>query len=112
MFNGDIGQVVGIDPVEREVTVRFDTREVGYDFGELDELSLAYAITIHKAQGATLDSALIDVGDNTFEAGQAYVALSRVKSIDALYIHDLKADAFWTHSQVTDFYRTVRHTSE
>ena len=70
-------------------------------------LRLAWACTIHKAQGATLDSALIDVGDNTFEAGQAYVALSRVKSLDSLYIHALKADAFWTHSQVTDFYRTL-----
>ena len=87
--------------------------ESGSEVGrEQIPLRLAWACTIHKAQGATLDSALIDVGDNTFEAGQAYVALSRVKSIDALYIHDLKADAFWTHSQVTDFYRTVRHTSE
>ena len=70
-------------------------------------LRLAWASTIHKSQGATLDSALIDVGDNTFEAGQAYVALSRVKSLESLYIHALKADAFWTHSQVTDFYRKL-----
>jgi len=70
-------------------------------------LRLAWACTIHKAQGATLDSALIDVGDNTFEAGQAYVALSRVKSLDSLYIHALKASAFWTHGQVTDFYRRL-----
>ena len=52
VFNGDIGQVVGIDPVEQEVTVRFDQREVAYDYGELDEVSLAYAITIHKSQGS------------------------------------------------------------
>jgi ATP-dependent DNA helicase PIF1 len=75
-------------------------------------LRLAWACTIHKAQGSTLDSALIDVGDNTFEAGQAYVALSRVKSLDSLDIHALKADAFWTHSQVTDFYSTLHHKSE
>ena len=49
VFNGDIGQIVEIDPVEREVTIRFDQREVIYDFGELDEVSLAYAITIHKS---------------------------------------------------------------
>jgi exodeoxyribonuclease V alpha subunit len=52
VFNGDIGQIVNIDHVEREVTIRFDQREVVYDFGELDEISLAYAITIHKSQGS------------------------------------------------------------
>ena len=52
VFNGDIGQIVRIDPVGREVTVNFDSREVVYDFGELDEVSLAYAITIHKSQGS------------------------------------------------------------
>jgi len=52
VFNGDIGQIAKIDPVEREVTIRFDQREVSYDFGELDEISLAYAITIHKSQGS------------------------------------------------------------
>jgi exodeoxyribonuclease V alpha subunit len=52
VFNGDIGQIVKIDPVEKEVTIRFDQREVVYDYGELDEISLAYAITIHKSQGS------------------------------------------------------------
>jgi exodeoxyribonuclease V alpha subunit len=52
VFNGDIGQIVGIDPIEKEVAIRFDQREVLYDYGELDEISLAYAITIHKSQGS------------------------------------------------------------
>jgi len=43
----DIGQVVKIDSVEREATIRFDQREVVYDFWEIDEVSLAYAITIY-----------------------------------------------------------------
>ena len=51
VFNGDIGQIVKIDPVEREVTIRYDQREIVYDFGELDEVTLACAITIHKSQG-------------------------------------------------------------
>ena len=67
-------------------------------------LRLAYALTIHKAQGATLDCALIDVGMNTFEYGQAYVALSRVKSIDCLYIHEVTAGAFRAHPLVKTFY--------
>src|SRR5439155_18023581 len=59
VFNGDIGQIVKIDPVEREVTVRFDPREVLYDFGELDQVALAYAITIHKAQGSEFHAVVL-----------------------------------------------------
>jgi len=70
-------------------------------------LRLAYAITIHKAQGATLDCALIDVGDSTFEFGQAYVALSRVKDLDSLYIHDLDSGAFRAHPKVKEFYSVI-----
>jgi ATP-dependent DNA helicase PIF1 len=68
-------------------------------------LRLAYALTIHKAQGASLDSALIDVGSATFEYGQAYVALSRVRSLDALYIHDIEKAAFRVHPAVKEFYQ-------
>jgi ATP-dependent DNA helicase PIF1 len=68
-------------------------------------LKLAYAITIHKSQGASLDSALIDIGSNTFEYGQAYVALSRVRSLDALYIHAFETKAIRAHPRVIDFYK-------
>jgi len=71
-------------------------------------LRLAYALTIHKAQGASLDSALIDVGPSTFEYGQAYVALSRVRSLEALYVHDLDRGAFRVHPAVREFYRGLR----
>jgi ATP-dependent DNA helicase PIF1 len=67
-------------------------------------LKLAYAVTIHKAQGATLDCALIDVGGRTFEYGQAYVALSRCKDLESLYIHDLEAEAFRANPKVKEFY--------
>jgi exodeoxyribonuclease V alpha subunit len=52
VFNGDLGIIVGIDPEESMLTVSFEGREVEYGFGELDELVLAYATTIHKAQGS------------------------------------------------------------
>jgi exodeoxyribonuclease V alpha subunit len=71
VFNGDIGQVVRIDPVEREIKVRFDLREVSYDFGELDELALAYAITIHKSQGSEFPAVVIPL------ATQHYMLLQR-----------------------------------
>jgi ATP-dependent DNA helicase PIF1 len=67
-------------------------------------LRLAYALTIHKAQGASLDAALVDVGPATFEFGQAYVALSRVRSLEGLWVHDLDARAFRIHPAVEDFY--------
>lgn len=71
VFNGDIGQIVKIDPVEREVTIRFDQREVVYDFGELDEIALAYAITIHKSQGSEFPAVVTPL------AMQQYLLLQR-----------------------------------
>jgi exodeoxyribonuclease V alpha subunit len=71
VFNGDIGQVVKIDPLEREATIRFDQREIVYDFGELDEISLAYAITIHKSQGSEFPAVVIPL------AMQQYLLLQR-----------------------------------
>jgi exodeoxyribonuclease V alpha subunit len=52
VFNGDVGRIAAIDETEREVVVDFDCRAVTYDFGELDELSLAFAMTVHKSQGS------------------------------------------------------------
>ena len=67
-------------------------------------LRIAYAITIHKSQGATLNCALIDLGSNVFEAGQAYVALSRVSSIEGLYIYDLDPSRIIADNKVKAFY--------
>ena len=52
VYNGDLGFVRAVDPEAGEVLVEFDGREVAYGFDELDELVLAYATTIHKAQGS------------------------------------------------------------
>jgi exodeoxyribonuclease V alpha subunit len=71
VFNGDIGIVERIDPVEHEVTIRFDGRMVNYDFGELDEIALAYAITIHKSQGSEFPAVVIPL------ATQHYMLLQR-----------------------------------
>jgi len=71
VFNGDIGQVTKMDVDEREMTISFDGREVIYDFNELDEVSLAYAITIHKSQGSEFPAVLIPL------AMQHYLLLQR-----------------------------------
>ncbi|PZP44829.1 MAG: ATP-dependent RecD-like DNA helicase [Azospirillum brasilense] len=59
VFNGDLGVITGMDMEEGELTVSFDGREVAYGFGELDELVLAYATTIHKAQGSEYPAVVI-----------------------------------------------------
>ena len=70
-------------------------------------LRVAYAITIHKSQGATLDSALIDIGSSTFEYGQAYVALSRCRSLESLYIFKLDRMKILCHPKVRAFYEAL-----
>jgi exodeoxyribonuclease V alpha subunit len=52
VFNGDIGLVAGLDLVEHSLVVEFDGRPVTYDWSEADQLVLAYAVSVHKAQGA------------------------------------------------------------
>src|SRR5207237_5521038 len=51
-FNGDVGHVAQVDVEEGQVMIDFDGRSVTYDVGELDEVALAYAATIHKSQGS------------------------------------------------------------
>jgi hypothetical protein len=70
-------------------------------------LSLAWALTIHKIQGATLALADIDVGGQIFEYGQTYVALSRVQSLDGLYLSAFNPQKIRTNPKVQDFYQTI-----
>jgi exodeoxyribonuclease V alpha subunit len=87
VFNGDIGQVTGIDPGEREVTVRFDRRDVVYDYGELDELALAYAITIHKSQGSEFPAVIMPVAMQHYlllQRNLVYTAVTRGKRLVVL----------------------------
>jgi ATP-dependent DNA helicase PIF1 len=67
-------------------------------------LILAWALTIHKSQGATLDAAEIDVGSGIFECGQTYVALSRVKNLDGLYLTSFDASKIRINRKVKEFY--------
>lgn len=67
-------------------------------------LKYAWAITIHASQGMTLDAAEIDLGKSIFAPGQAYTALSRVKSLNSLRIVKLTHKSFKTSPEVKDFY--------
>ena len=84
VFNGDIGQIEAIDLIEREVAVRFDNRVVVYDYGELDEISPAYAITIHKSQGSEFPAVVIPLAMEQYmllQRNLIYTAIMRGKKL-------------------------------
>ena len=70
-------------------------------------LNYSWAITIHKAQGVSLDKAIIDIGKNIFECGQTYVALSRIKSFDGLYLKNIDLNKIKINKKVYNFYNSL-----
>jgi exodeoxyribonuclease V alpha subunit len=84
VFNGDLGRLEQIDPVEREVVIRFDQREVVYDFSDLDQISPAYAMTIHKAQGSEFPIVVIPLAMQQFlllQRNLVYTGITRGKRL-------------------------------
>ena len=84
VFNGDIGTITKVDMEDRELTVLFDDREVVYDVTELDELSLAYAVTIHKAQGSEYPIVVMPFTMSHFvmlQRNLLYTGVTRAKKI-------------------------------
>ena len=84
VYNGDLGLVAAIDPEAGELVVDFEGREVAYDFGELDELVLAYATTVHKAQGSEYPAVVIPLTTQHFPMLQrnlVYTGVTRGKRL-------------------------------
>ena len=72
-------------------------------------LRLAWAVTIHKSQGQTLDSAILDFGRGAFADGQAYVAFSRIRTLDGVYLsRELKPSDIRVDARVVSFMRTAK----
>ncbi|MEZ4299724.1 MAG: ATP-dependent RecD-like DNA helicase [Polyangiaceae bacterium] len=88
VYNGDIGFVTAIDPEARELVVRFDEgREVTYEEGDLDELTLAYATSIHKSQGSEYPAVVIPLLTEHFvmlSRNLFYTAVTRGKKLVVL----------------------------
>ena len=94
MFNGDVGSVVAIDPEEKEIIVSYDDfevvngrvvptpREVVYSKASIHELSLAYATTVHKAQGSECPVVIMPLSQMFFNLTRniIYTAITRAKS--------------------------------
>ena len=109
-FNSEGLPVVMFGSINYTVPIKLHSWKAHGDVQIIREqipLRLAYALTIHKAQGASLDSAFIDIGSSTFEYGQAYVALSRVRNLNSLYVYDLDPKAFRVHPAVKEFYEKL-----
>lgn len=120
LVNGSRGVVVSLSP---DPEVRFlsgETKVVGREKEEFDvmgpggvrqavrhqvPLRLSWAMTIHKSQGMSIDLLEVDLRD-VFEAGQAYVALSRARTLEGLRVLGYDPSRFWTNPKVIEFYRT------
>ena len=82
VFNGDIGQILKIDLEESLLLIEYDGRAVEYEFGELDEVSLAYATSIHKSQGSEYPAVIIPLAMQHYtllERNLIYTAVTRGK---------------------------------
>ncbi len=97
VFNGDIGKILAVDPEEMELLVAFKTkegvREIAYGREYLNELDLAYAITIHKSQGSEFDVVILPILSQHFTMlyrNLIYTGLTRAKKM-ALFVGSRKA---------------------
>lgn len=87
VFNGDVGKIKEIDLVEQQVIVDFDQKSVEYDFADLDELVLAYAVSVHKYQGSECPCVVIPVHTTHFmmlHRNLLYTGVTRGKKIVVL----------------------------
>ena len=93
VFNGDLGIIHRIDTTEQEVIVQFEGREVCYDYADLNELSLAWAVTIHKSQGSEYPVVLLPLYMQNYlmlSRNLLYTGLTRAKKL-AIIIGSTKA---------------------
>ena len=122
--NGSRGRVIRFEAGQPLVTLANDSRIITVGpyawqkiedekvIGEVTQLPLrlAWAITIHKSQGMSLDAAEIDLS-RSFTPGMGYVALSRLRSLDGLYISGMNAMALRLHPTIFDLDETLRRSS-
>lgn len=101
VFNGDIGFISVVDTAERTLSVIYDGRVIEYDVSELDELTLAYAITIHKSQGSEFPVVVMPVTMKHFvmlQRNLIYTGITRAKKI-CVIVGTTKAIAYAIHNQ-------------
>jgi exodeoxyribonuclease V alpha subunit len=112
VFNGDIGRIINIQPDGYQVTVNFDGREVGYEFHELDEIVLAYAVSVHKSQGSEYPAVVIPILTQHYillERNLIYTAITRGRNL-VVMVGTRNALAMGINAHKTqDRYTLLRH---
>lgn len=120
IINGSQGKVIDFNE-KNEPIVKFDYNniiipiqkhtwynDIYEEYGiQQIPLILSWAITIHKSQGITIEYANINIGSNIFECGQSYVALSRVKSLDGLFIQNIDFSKIRSNNKVVEYYNSI-----
>jgi exodeoxyribonuclease V alpha subunit len=84
VFNGDIGWISKIDPEQREVAIDFDGRLIPYDYSDLDEVVLAYAVSVHKSQGSEYPVVILPVVTQHYmllQRNLIYTGITRAKKM-------------------------------
>ena len=87
VFNGDIGFLQEINTIEQTLTVDFDGLPVEYEWGETDELVLAYAVSVHKAQGAEFSAVVLPLVTQHYimlQRNLVYTAITRAQKLCVL----------------------------
>lgn len=103
VFNGDIGYITDINTSSKEMVITFDRKEVEYPFEELNEITLAYAVSIHKYQGSESPCIILPLHTSHFvllQRNLLYTAITRAKKLLVL-ISSKKALALAVHNNLT-----------
>ena len=117
VYNGDIGEIKSINEQEQEVTITFYGRDVVYDYTDLDQITLAYATTIHKSQGSEYPVVIIPLTMQSFRMLQrnlVYTAITRGKKLviiigqkKALAIAVKNTRSLWRYSKLREWLCTA-----
>ena len=124
LINGSCGNIIEFG--EETITIKFDNGIISaipkhkFEYYYHDKiaaertqfpLKLAYGITIHKSQGMTLDKLVVDCS-RIFERGQAYVAMSRVRTLEGLYLKSFSKEKVMVDSHVAEFYENLEEVKD
>jgi exodeoxyribonuclease V alpha subunit len=112
IFNGDIGKILSINKGSGEAVVDFDSRRVVYPFEMLEQLELAYAVTVHKSQGSEFEAVIMPVlGDfpKLYYRNLLYTAVTRAKKLFILIGSQTKVNLMVDNNRRTKRISCLRH---